>query len=99
MYLSEELHFEGTISALGGSFTPVYGSEYRHGSPGTVYIHSTVGDDVTTELWVDNAGRGYAHSYQCAYPVIADVNKLTYLKLFRKACVKPSVVGCCHKTC
>lgn len=92
VYLAEELSFQGTLTALGGSFSGVSGSEYRHGSPGTVYVHSTVGDDITTQLWVDNADRSYAYSYQCAYPVTIDVDKLTYLKLLRKACVIPSEV-------
>ena len=84
MYLYEELHFRGTLTALGGStHMPGY---YRYGGPGTVYIHSTVGEDVTTELWVDNVGRG-------CIEVIVDTDRLTYLKLFRKACVTPSQVG------
>ena len=60
VYLSEVHHSQCTFTALGGSFTPVHGSEYRHGSPGTVYVHSTVGSDITTELRIDNAGRSYA---------------------------------------
>ena len=92
VYLSEDLSFQGSLTALGGSFSGVSGSEYRYGAPGTVYVHSTVGSDITTELWVDNAARSYAYSYQCAYPVTIDVDQLTYLKLFRKACVIPSKV-------
>lgn len=92
VYLAEELQFQGSLTARGGSFSSVSGSEYRHGRPGTVYIHSTVGDDVVTQLFVDNAGRGYAHGYQCAYSISIDVTDLTYLKLFGKACVTPSKV-------
>ena len=93
VYLSEVHHSQCTFTALGGSFTPVHGSEYRHGSPGTVYIHSTVGSDITTELRIDNAGRSYAHSYDCSYPVTVDVDTITYLRLYRNACVKPKMVG------
>ena len=93
MYLAEELSFQGTLSALGGSFSSVSGSEYRHGAPGTVYVKSTVGDDVTTELRVDNTDRSYAYSYQCSYPINIDVDQLTYLRLTRKACVIPTVVS------
>ena len=92
VYLTEKLSFQGTFTALGGSFTSVRRNEYRHGGPGTVYVHSTVGQDITTQLWVDNTDRTYAYSYQCAYPVTIDVDQLTYLKLFRKACVIPSQV-------
>ena len=92
VYLTEELSFQGTFTALGGSFSSVSRNKYRHGGPGTVYVHSTVGQDITTQLFVDNADRTYAYSYQCAYPVTIDVDQLTYLKLFRKACVIPSQV-------
>ena len=48
---------------------------------------------MTTELRVDNTDRSYAYSYQCSYPINIDVDQLTYLKLNRKACVKPTVVS------
>lgn len=84
VYISEQLRFLGVLTALGGS------SSASHGSPGTVWVNSTVGSDTVTNLWVDHASRG---SGCTSYPVYVDVSTINNFHPLRTACVHPSVVS------
>ena len=53
MYLTERFIFGGTLSALGGAS----GGSY-HGSPGTVFVNVTVGEEPYRLLQIDNNNRG-----------------------------------------
>ena len=84
VYLSEQHRFLGELTALGGS------SSAAHGSPGTVWVNSTVGSDIVTHLWVDHASRG---SGCVSYPVYVDVTEINHFHPKGTACVHPSAVS------
>lgn len=50
--LTNPLIYQGIISSIGGRS---HRSSPAHGSPGTVYVETTIGDDVHRFLQVDNA--------------------------------------------
>lgn len=82
---NDYFNFEGNLQATAGSVT--YGTE---GSPGTVYIQSTVGNDVTRLLKLDNVARG--NEAACGYPTYLDEPGATYefneVDLRRRACLR-----------
>ena len=53
MYLTERFIFGGTLSALGGASGRTY-----HGSPGTVFVNVTVGEEPYRLLQIDNNNKG-----------------------------------------
>lgn len=84
LYIDEDLRFLGTFSALGGE------GASHHGSPGTVWVHTQVGSDVTTHLWVDHFDRTFSCT---SYPVYVDVQSVSNFHPLRNACVIPTQVG------
>ena len=53
MYLTEYFIFGGVLSALGGT-----SDRNHHGSPGTVFVNVTVGEEPHRMLQIDNYNRG-----------------------------------------
>ena len=53
MYLTDRFIFGGTLSALGGASGRTY-----HGSPGTVFVNVTVGEEPYRLLQIDNNNKG-----------------------------------------
>lgn len=82
--LWEDLRFMGTLSALGGA------SSTRNGSPGSVWVNSTVGADVVTHLWADNLNRGWGCE---KFPINVDVKYITNFHPMRGACIRPTAVS------
>lgn len=83
MYLEKRLRFNGRIEAVGGSGN-------LGGGPGTVLAKTTLGDDVFTEIWIDNVNRGNVDS--CDYPTkLVNIVSVDVLHLQKKACAKSDV--------
>ena len=80
VHLNDQFTFHGELTAIGGTAEDVKSI----GAPGTVYVESTVGSDVTTHVWVDNANRP-KHCDQ--FKVLIDVSPLSNLHPMRQACV------------
>lgn len=54
IHLTEYFIFGGVLSALGGT-----SDGNHHGSPGTVFVNVTVGEELHRTLQIDNYNRGY----------------------------------------
>jgi len=74
----------GLLTIIGGY------SSTKHGSPGTVWVNTTVGADVVTYLWSDHTNRGWGCE---RYPVYVDVKSINNFHPMRGACLHPSVVS------
>lgn len=86
-HLSEWFQFQGRLLAFGGKGW----TSLKHGAPGTVYIHTQIGDDKVRELWVNNRGRGF--DQVCNYPIkIGGITELEVMRLYGQACVQTTEV-------
>ncbi|WAR26297.1 TENX-like protein [Mya arenaria] len=80
--LAESLRYLGSFTALGGTSSGAY-----HGSPGTIWVNTTMGDDVSTHLWADHANKGWGCEKHSIY---VDIDSVNHFHPMRDACIHPT---------